>query len=93
MLATEKTLSNIAASPSTTESTPSLNDIAREIQLRLLLAMNLIIQGVPESFNTSTSERKTLFRIFLLNLILRFRLNSYSEPTESAKLPIISHAY
>jgi len=57
ILATEKTLSNIAASLSTTETTPSLNDIAREVQLRTLLAVNLIIRGVPESPNTSISER------------------------------------
>jgi len=57
ILAAEKTLSNIAASPSTTETTPSLNDIAREVQLRTLLAVNLIIWGVPESPSTSISER------------------------------------
>lgn len=57
MVATEKTLSNIAASPSTTESTPSLNEIAREVNLRSLLAVNLIVRGVPESLNASTSER------------------------------------
>jgi len=38
----------------TNESTPSLNDI---VGLRSLLAVNLIIRGVPESLNTSTSER------------------------------------
>jgi len=57
ILAVEKTLSNITVSSSTTETTPSLNDIAREVQLRTLLAVNLIIRGVPESPNTSLSER------------------------------------
>ncbi|CAI6373431.1 unnamed protein product [Macrosiphum euphorbiae] len=55
----EKTLSNSSASPSTTESTPSINDIGREVQLRTLLAVNLIVRGVPESPNTSISERIT----------------------------------
>jgi len=59
ILAAEKTLSNISASPSTTESTPSINDIGREVQLRTLLAVNLIVRGVPESPNTSISERIT----------------------------------
>jgi len=57
MLAAEKTLSNIAASPPTTEISPSLNDITRELQLRSLLAVDLIIRGVPESLNTSICER------------------------------------
>ncbi|KAL4153504.1 hypothetical protein QTP88_001337 [Uroleucon formosanum] len=80
MVATGKTLSNIAASPPTTESTPSLNEIAREVQLRSLLAVNLIIWGVPKSLNISEriSHDNKFVRIFLINLILRFRLNPYS---------------
>ncbi|KAF0711336.1 Uncharacterized protein FWK35_00037251 [Aphis craccivora] len=52
-----KSHGQLIASPTTTEFTPSLNDIAREVQLRSLLAVNLIIRGVPESPNKSISER------------------------------------
>ncbi|CAI6354207.1 unnamed protein product [Macrosiphum euphorbiae] len=68
ILAAKKTLSNIAASPSTTESTRSINNIAREVQLRTLLAVNLIIRGVPESPNTSISERITHDKKFVSDI-------------------------
>ncbi|KAF0715593.1 Uncharacterized protein FWK35_00034356, partial [Aphis craccivora] len=86
ILAVEKTLSNITVSSSTTETTPSLNDIAREVQLRTLLAVNLIIRdSILRAYRIGkTADNKPR----LLKIVLSSRAAVDSVVTTFPKLQI-----
>lgn len=72
--ATEKTLSDSVGQPSSSGSSPSINDIAMEIQQRSICALNIIIRGAPESSSSQLLNKDSDDKIFIADIFKKLNL-------------------
>lgn len=72
--ATEKTLSDTVVQPSSSVSSPSINDISMEIQQRSICAPNIIIRGAPEFSSSQLLEKISDDKIFIADIFKKLNL-------------------